>query len=205
MIALKRYIKKHKVTAYIRMTLIVLFAITLLVTICLNDYAFEPFYIPLQKILVDCFNINWGAYMVLKRLLTGIVMAYIFWICVINLIPFRESLAPKPRGIRRDRGWKRKLSSAGSFCLLSTPFTVFILQIVLAVISLVFCMAQKFASAPAPDENDLAAGVRMWCGLNQREDNEWGFAQITAMLLLAIPIFYSLEVYFGKFAAAVTL
>jgi hypothetical protein len=84
-----------------------------------------------------------------------------------------------------------------SFFLFSTPFSVFILQILLTVVSLVFCLAQKFTKAPPLNKKDMDNGIRAWCGLNEDKDSQWGFGQINAMILLATPLLFSIEAYFG--------
>ncbi|KAM0263742.1 hypothetical protein ACHAQJ_001057 [Trichoderma viride] len=197
MIVLKHSIKRHRVITNVRITLIILFAGILLWTVCMSvDFTFLPFYIPLKQLLFRGL-ISLNTYDVLRRLIPGVIMAYVFWVCIINLIPFRKAFASKFRGKTLNKGWRGRLYSVASFCLFSTPFTVFIIQIVVAIISLVFCLGQKFSKAPPIESSDF---ISEYCGLNEGENNQWGFGQVTAMILLATPVLFSVETYFGQFA-----
>jgi hypothetical protein len=75
------------------------------------------------------------------------------------------------------------------YLIFLTPFSVFVLQIAFATFSVVMALAQKFVpSGPEPNS----------CSLRSKEENEMGYGQILAILLLVLPIIATVEAYKGK-------
>ncbi|KAH0551476.1 hypothetical protein GP486_007309 [Trichoglossum hirsutum] len=210
-IMLRKYINSRKVITYVRLVLIIIFASLLSAAISVSEHAFSPLYRPMYIILIENAGMSRCAYDISMATITAVVLMYIFWISIVNLIiplrvwtsgfvsrkcSFIMRMFPSNRicGTR----YERILKAVCSFCLFSTPLTIFILQIVFAVVSLVFAMAQKFAVAPKPSEGDLQMGITSWCDLNNAADNQWSFGQSTAVLLLLIPILHAIQTYFDK-------
>jgi hypothetical protein len=69
-----------------------------------------------------------------------------------------------------------------------TPFSVFVLQITFAAFSVALALAQKFT--PVSADSDM-------CSLRSKQENEMGYGQILAILLLILPAIAAYEAYKG--------
>lgn len=219
-IILTHDVQEHPSVTKARIVLIILFSILLSVSIILNQYAYGPFFRILYIVLVKGCKASERTFNVFSYLIPIIAMLYLFWVSTIQLAvslkakitdfirltlwPFvvrmlrlcaffnilqmlvGKKVYDRLRGFAKNSIW---------FILFSTPQAVFVLQIFFAIISLVFTLVQKFATAPEPNDNALAAGISSWCSLNNSADNKWGFGQSVAMFLLFLPVLSTFEVY----------
>lgn len=177
-ITLRRYLNHHPTTARLRVFLIICFALLLAVSMFVTN-PLMPFYIPLL----------WAGPVGLPPMLCII---YVFWMAVMQCMDgWRQKLQSQIRRLW-PLAWRRKLSRIFRafvwFCLIGHPFEVFIIQILFAVISLYFVLAQKFAPTPDPQ----------FCSLNNADENLWGFGQTLPMFLLLQPLVTALETYLGN-------
>jgi hypothetical protein len=65
------------------------------------------------------------------------------------------------------------------------PLIAFAIQILLAVLSVVLVLTQKFAVPQNPE----------FCGLQNEGDNEWGFGQTLSMVMLLLPAMSAGQTY----------
>ena len=75
-----------------------------------------------------------------------------------------------------------------NYAVFLSPFTVFALQLELAGISVSFALVQKLA----PSQYDGG------CTLNSKEENEMGYSQILAILMLALAMIAAFEAFKGQ-------
>ena len=71
-------------------------------------------------------------------------------------------------------------------CLFLTPSIAFVVQILLANISAVLVLTQKFAR---PEDE------AKFCGLQGTEENVWGFGQMLSVVMLLLPIVTAAQTY----------
>lgn len=64
------------------------------------------------------------------------------------------------------------------YYLFLNPFITFAFQILLALLSVVLVLSQKFS---VPDDG------KKWCGLNVEGENVWGFGQTLSVVMLMLP------------------
>ena len=209
-LTLRKYFDNHYTIAVLRVRLILLFALALFVSLALTR-SFHPFFIPIDYILAPIARlIPAKAY----QFLVSLPIVYLFWTAVLELLPgtrikiihFIHSKIwlklPKPNlphslyRLRLAASTKRRVGhTSGSciwYCLFLSPFSIFVIQVLFAALSLGLSLAQKFARSPREP-----AGLRKRCDLNSSEENAWGFGQILAMLLLLLPLLSAFETYVG--------
>lgn len=68
------------------------------------------------------------------------------------------------------------------------------MQILLAVLSVVLVMSQKFSRPPPPVL--VGDGEEGWCGLQDERENGWGFGQTLSLVMLALPGMSAAQAYF---------
>jgi hypothetical protein len=142
---------------------------------------------------------------------------YLFWIAVVPLKEdwqgqiaqaIRDSIWPKcrqllglnPKGILRRLFRKILRATIRTrikvvikklfwYCLFPSPGTVFLLQVIFALVSVFFGLVQKFAKRSG------------YCNLSGAGENTWSFGQTLPMFLLLLPLLSAAETYFGKLKA----
>lgn len=72
------------------------------------------------------------------------------------------------------------------YYLFLNPLIAFVVQIVLAILSAILVLTQKFA---APED-----GSR-FCGLQDEEENVWGFGQTLSVVMLLLPAMTAFQTY----------
>jgi hypothetical protein len=72
------------------------------------------------------------------------------------------------------------------YYLFLNPFVAFIVQILLAMLSAILVLTQKFA---APED------AKRFCGLQDEEENVWGFGQTLSVVMLLLPAITALQTY----------
>lgn len=66
------------------------------------------------------------------------------------------------------------------------PLIAFIIQLILAVLSVILVLSQKFSIPEEPGR---------WCGLQDRGENVWGFGQTLSMVMLLLPTMSAAQAY----------
>jgi hypothetical protein len=204
LITLRKYFRKYKLIAKIRLTLVLCFAVFLL-TSMIAAIAKPP------SLVED----NDGTPVVRSRVQRLSFLVPLFLI----LIGFSTALVcilydPKGRGldttspcsetsiqalVRRltDSTQKQKGFSLQIICparlglrliyfLFLNPAIAFIVQILLAILSVTLVLTQKFAAPEDP---------KHFCGLQDDEENVWGFGQTLSVVMLLLPAITALQTY----------
>lgn len=204
MITLRKYFRKYKLIAKIRLALVVCFALFLL-TSMITAIAMPPNLIEDED----------GTSILRSRVQRLSFLVPLFLI----LIGFSTALVcilydPEGRGldtpsscsetsiqalVRRltDSTQKEKGFSPRFICparlglrliyfLFLNPAIAFVVQILLAILSAILVLTQKFA-APEDPAN--------FCGLQDNEENVWGFGQTLSVVMLLLPAITALQTY----------
>jgi hypothetical protein len=90
LLVLRDRVAKHPKSTYIRMTLLSIFGILLTVTISLSRYAFEPFFVEMQRFLVGCLKMSERFEFVMEYFLPAALITYIFWISIYQVVRREE-------------------------------------------------------------------------------------------------------------------
>ncbi|KUJ15861.1 uncharacterized protein LY89DRAFT_735007 [Mollisia scopiformis] len=183
---------RYKMTTLIRVGVIISFAVFLTITIDVSEYAFEPAFIMMERVLIDYLHFSKGSENILEYFAPPMAMAWIFWISVAQLLePWKDCWLRKPARLRRQRYWQlaRLAKAVIRFLVFGHPLAVLLLQVCFAGVSVACALLQKFTPAPSPTTSDIAKGVGQWCSLNNAQDNAWGFGQTSALIVLIIPVY----------------
>jgi len=215
---MRDYIDRRRTVTTLRIIVIVLFGTLLTVTIDLSEYAFLPLFLVMEKVLINIMPMPRSVEYNLEYAAPPIVMFYIFWVSVSQLVKTLrirvQNLWPKVRpftigwaldwlkderlGEARYTRMKRPLKALGNFLVFSHPIIVFLLQVLFAIVSLTFTLLLRFTHAPATRPEDRALGITQWCSLANPQDDGWSFGQTSAMILLVIPMYSTIQAYFGN-------
>lgn len=72
------------------------------------------------------------------------------------------------------------------YILFLNPLVAFIMQLILALLSTILVLSQKFSVPAEPGK---------WCGLQDRGKNEWGFGQTLSVVMLLLPGMSAAQAY----------
>jgi hypothetical protein len=222
LLVMRDQIDTHRTTTLIRVVVMSIFALLLTITIDLSSYAFQPFFVGLERLLIWKMHVPETAEWILEYALPPMVMIYIFWISITQLLFSRTYLhhhalhllwrklrrftigfaldwlkSERRLGIERYDSIVSPVKTLIRFCVFSHPMVIFLLQIAFAVISLVFALCQKFTQAPVPTETERAQGIK-WCSLSNYQENGWNYGQSAAIILLLIPLYSTFHEYYGS-------
>lgn len=224
MLTLNRYLEGHSRLAKLRIFFIILFAIILSISIGLGQTFSVVGYV-LSLILGSVHSTT--AYKTSRYIGNGLlyglpplIALHVYWTGVLQLIPTTQENIKKSTS-RFYHSYGRKLVPGRAlktvfgprseklrstikavlwwFLFLNPPM-IFASQIFFAMISIALILLQKFAG-PHPDS--LCYDCDYWyaCkGLNNQEENKWGFGQMLAMFVLVLPVLAAVETYTGKTA-----
>jgi hypothetical protein len=90
LLVLRDRIAKHPKSTYLRMILLSIFGILLTVTISLSRYAFEPFFVEMQRFLVGRLKMSEKFEFVMEYFLPAALITYIFWISIYQIVRREE-------------------------------------------------------------------------------------------------------------------
>jgi hypothetical protein len=199
LITLRRYFRKYRLIAKIRVTLVVVFALFLLgsflaaiaipdtvtsknkETEAIEDQSRMHRYSFLVPMLFIIFGFSTALVCVLYRPKpTG--------------LPHQSSNAPKKHSssdkLPRKPTRMACLTLRFGFRLLCNlflnPLITFTIQILLAILSVVLVLSQKFAT---PDD------AKDWCGLHHAGENVWGFGQTLSVVMLSLPVMSATQTF----------
>jgi hypothetical protein len=210
-ITLRQYFIDNRALATLRVACIWIFAVFLGVTIP-NSNAFGPFSLirylvsPPDRDDVDTqlalnflsfLQVEWffmsGTWHIIPPLERGEFykanlkkyFKIVVWDPICRIVGYQPSDNAKDRWKKYTLYPRRVLR----YLMYLTPFSVFVLQILFAAFSVAMALAQKFTPS-GPDPNS--------CSLRSKEENEMGYGQILAILLLVLPAIAAYEAYKGK-------
>jgi len=196
LLVMRTEITRHRRATMIRMLLLICFVVMLVVLVDWNFFAFEPLFIPLERMLKS--GMTHDSLRKLEYVIPPIIMMWIYSTAIFQL--FSSSI----RETRAISDWWLFTTSRNRFrvvrigkkliqwLLFSNVKIVFGVQMLSAVISTVFMGLQKYTSAPPLTEADKNQypGIVAWCDLVDRYENPWTVGQLTTMILAFAP-FYS--------------
>lgn len=211
LVTLRKYFEENQTLALFRIAIISMFALLLSLSISLTR-AFGPFYFLFHVLTggILTFVPEFGVFLSIMPIL------WTFWTGVWQIMPaprarfqarLRRRFWPWVERAGLDRCWiwiQRRLqvhvperksqkverlfwSAIIYMCSLS-PMTVFLIQVVFAMISVSMALAQKFSPGSQDDGE---------CSLNSPEENRMGYGQVLAILLLVLPAIATFEAYKG--------
>lgn len=64
------------------------------------------------------------------------------------------------------------------YIMFLNPLIAFAIQLILAVLSVILVLSQRFSVSDEPDK---------WCGLQDEGENAWGFGQTLSVVMLLLP------------------
>ncbi|KAF2268838.1 hypothetical protein CC78DRAFT_613074 [Lojkania enalia] len=203
LITLRKYFAEYKVIAKIRMTLVVAFALFLLSSMI------ATIAMPTSR---DYQNQDAVAQHDRPRRLSFLapmffmLLGYSTALVCILYHPNGPGLAPRSSDMsgksmlrlvpgRTSSSFKPCITSPGDigqlglmmlYYLFLNPLIAFTVQILLAILSVIFVLSQKF-SAPEDPEH--------WCGLQDSEENVWEFGQTLSVIMLLLPAMSACQTY----------
>ncbi|KAF1944402.1 hypothetical protein EJ02DRAFT_501516 [Clathrospora elynae] len=203
LITLRKYFRKYKLIAKIRLTLVVIFALFLLVSMITA--------ISMPPTLVSNKDGTAEERSRIRRLsflvpLLLIIIGFSTALVCILYDPEGKALSPPPPSsglsiqslIRRLTDSKQcRLSCRYIPCpaqiglrlvyyLFLNPLIAFTVQILLAILSATLVLTQKFAAPENPEK---------FCGLQDKVENVWGFGQTLSVVMLLLPALTAFQTY----------
>ena len=208
-ITLRKYLQKHPITSNLRICLVLIFACALIISTVLAS-AFGPFLFAIGTVI----RYLPGPDLLLSNNIFGYLpVIWLFWTALFEVSP---QLKSRLKALLRERMWRsfkrvfrleafsavlehflghsksnmlRRMSvMLIRYCVFSSPGSIFILQVVLAMSSAGIALAQKFA---------VSSNTAL-CTLRSSDEDSWGFGQVLPILLLWLPLFSALEVFIGR-------
>jgi hypothetical protein len=204
-ITLRQYFLDNHALAKLRIACIWAFAILLALAIPMSK-AFGPF--SLAWFLVSKPDRKPIAARFILSYLSVWQLLWFFWTGIWHISPLKKQESYKakfnrafsivawnpiyhssPEGQARRKKYTLYPRRVLRYLIFLTPFSVFVLQVAFAAFSVVMALAQKFVPSGS-DPNS--------CSLRSKEENEMGYGQILAILLLVLPIIAAFEAYKGQ-------
>lgn len=232
LLVLRNYFVEHKITARVRIALFVLFSLFLTATIALTSSFTAYFLAMVGYVYASTDKYSETSLRIAQAfvfLIPMLSMVWIFWICSLQLLPgrcvsWKKWLSSKIVDPLRQKigltwlwhkltcwmgvGYRKRLTRwvKGTFwtLLLGDPVLVFALQIVLATLSVVWTLLQRFAAPPPPGHYDkfleYDEPANRLCSLRIAAGgyDAWSFGQTLPMFLLALPVLSAWETYIGE-------
>ncbi|KAF2121086.1 hypothetical protein BDV96DRAFT_203509 [Lophiotrema nucula] len=195
LITLRKYFGKYKLIAKIRMTLVVAFAVflftSMIATIAMpqRNYSRKPDIVDRQQ--------NRARLCLLVPMFFMFIGFSIALVCILTH-PHRpgteshfssKSMGLLMRHVTNPKQLMHNPANTGRsivYYLFLNPLIAFCIQILLAVLSLILVLSQKFS---------LPADSKHWCSLNSAEANLWGFGQTLSVVLLLLPAMAACQTY----------
>jgi hypothetical protein len=211
-VTLRKYFEDNQTLALFRITIISLFAVLLSLSISLTS-AFGPFYFVFYFVTnLTAIGPLANSIGLLRNFISIMPILWTFWTGIWQIVPalrarFQTWLKcviwprVKRAGLGRCWSWtqtgmserksqklRRTFWSVLTYVGSLSPMTVFLFQVAFAMISVSMALAQKFD--PGSEDGDE-------CSLNSPEENEMGYGQVLAILLLILPAIATFEAYKG--------
>lgn len=198
LITLRKYFRRYRLIAKIRLTLVVVFACFLLASMIAA--------IGMPELVHTAPEGGSEKQSRAQRLSFLVPMFFIIvgfstaLVCIMAT-PRRKLTSPRGtiwnqdgRGTHMHPRLERSSSIAGPanfglilfYVLFLNPLIAFIIQLILALLSTILVLSQKFS---VPDERGK------WCGLQDQGENEWGFGQTLSVVMLLLPAMSAAQAY----------
>lgn len=220
MLMLHKYLREHSGLAMLRVFFIILFALILSVSIGLGS-TFLVIGYGLKLIfsrLIKTYDASLRLAGIFTYTSAPLIALYVYWTAVLQLLPsakdrvknavryihrrFIRCIIPynalnKLLGPRLSRSLGASVKIVFWWLLFLNPPIIFTLQVLFAMISIIFVVFQKFLGPTSKDRCVDCYQYQACVGLNNVDENKWGFGQMLAMFVLALPFLAALETYFG--------
>ncbi|KAF1948896.1 hypothetical protein CC80DRAFT_223745 [Byssothecium circinans] len=203
LITLRKYFRRYKLIAKIRITFVVIFALFLFASMVAAISMPETSYTNDEGIIEHQMRVQRLSFLVpMIFMLIGFSTALVTTL----YIPHHASLSVSPR--RTDSGAshyfhfpshpRRRLSATEHVTIPAkrslkllvliflNPLISFIIQIILATLSVILVLSQKFSIPEEPEK---------WCGLMGDGENGWGFGQTLSVVMLLLPTMSAGQAY----------
>ncbi|KAF2690468.1 hypothetical protein K458DRAFT_439426 [Lentithecium fluviatile CBS 122367] len=197
LITLRKYFRQYKLIAKIRLSMVVVFALFLLASMIAA--------MSMPEVVVVNHDGDTEKRPRIQRLAFVVPMFFMLigfstaLVCILYK-PRRQVLSP-----RRTDSWGNQLicgthihrrhgpiaipASFGLrllYVLFLNPLIAFIIQIILAILSVILVLSQKFSIPEEPER---------WCGLQDEGENVWGFGQTLSVIMLLLPAMSACQAY----------
>lgn len=202
LITLRKYFRRYRLIAKIRLTLVIVFACFLLcsmiATICMPEAVrLTPTGATEKQPRVRRLSFLVPMIFIIAGFSTALVC--IMWTPKGKRSPRGTTLWNHDwRGVQRRQSEPRFLDRSSSmaipanfglglfYILFLNPLVAFIIQLILAVLSVILVLSQKFSVPEEPEK---------WCGLQDEGENAWGFGQTLSVVMLLLPAMSAAQAY----------
>ncbi|KAF2645966.1 hypothetical protein P280DRAFT_442995 [Massarina eburnea CBS 473.64] len=168
LITLRKYFRRYRCIAKTRITLVILFAIFLLASM-----------IAAISMPETTFTNNQG---ITQRQMRVQRLSFLVPMVFIYLSRNSSNVLRRTETITIPATFGIKLVHLVFF----NPLISFIIQIILAILSVILVLSQKFSVPEEPEK---------WCGLQDQGENVWGFGQTLSVVMLLLPMMSAGQVY----------
>ena len=198
LITLRKYFRQYKLIAKVRLTTVIFFALFLLASMITAISMPEVIVVNSNGVKEKRPRMHRLAFIVpMFFILIGFSTALVCILCQ----PKRQLLSP-----RRTDSWGNKFlfgahvqSHHGDhiavpadfgfrllYIVFINPLIAFIIQIILAILSVILVLSQKFSIPEDPER---------WCGLQDEGEDIWGFGQTLSVVMLLLPAMSACQTY----------
>ncbi|KAL5399222.1 hypothetical protein PMIN06_000968 [Paraphaeosphaeria minitans] len=195
LITLRKYFCRYRLIAKIRLTLVILFACFLLASMIAAIGMPElvhttPQGVPEKQARVQRLAFVVPMFFIIVGFSTALVC--IMW------TPRRNAASPRDTHVWNRDGRGPLATRRGSMAvpanfgiglfsiLFLNPLVAFIIQLILALLSTILVLSQKFSVPEEPGK---------WCGLQDQGEKEWGFGQTLSVVMLLLPAMSAAQAY----------
>ena len=198
LITLRKYFREYKLIAKVRLTMVVIFALFLLASMIAAISTPEPDMMVHDGGIEKRPGIHRLSFVVpMFFIIVGVSTALVCVLCQ----PRRQVLSP-----RKTDSWGKRLAFGTNvrsrcdegiaiparvglrvrYVILLNPLISFIIQIILAILSVILVLSQKFSVPEEPEK---------WCGLQDSGEDIWGFGQTLSVVMLLLPTMSACQTY----------
>jgi hypothetical protein len=195
LITLRKYFRRYRLIAKIRLTLVIVFACFLLASMIAAIGMPElvrrtPHGTPEKQPRAQRLSF-----------LVPMVFIAVGFSTALVCMPQRKSASPRGTSIwnHDGRGAHPRLGARSRsvavpanfgiglfYIVFVNPLVAFIIQLLLALLSTVLVLSQKFSVPEEPGK---------WCGLQDEGENQWGFGQTLSVVMLLLPAMSAAQAY----------
>lgn len=223
MITLNEYFAKDKKQRWLRVSLVIIFAVLLTISIMIS-ISFKLLLYPLEQTLEIAFGVErqqnphtFVKYLAVLAVVVAPLVLYPFWISIFQLSHNAQSMlrallrhwlvTPLCLGLRKISRWKwlHKVSLCVNHKEGRKRVRAILLFLLFGNMGVVFCLQILFVTVSllhALGQKFTSGWVDsdgvIHCSLNQRVENAMGFGQILPLFLLLLPALSAFELYCGK-------
>ncbi|KAK7187675.1 hypothetical protein DPSP01_004511 [Paraphaeosphaeria sporulosa] len=198
LITLRKYFRRYRLIAKIRLTLVIVFACFLLASMLAAISMPELIRLTPQGALEKQSRAQRLAFLVPMFF---IIVGFSTALVCIMWTPQRQTASPRGTNIWKHDGRgahprletrSRSMTVPANFgiglfyILFLNPLVAFIIQLILALLSTILVLSQKFSVPEEPGK---------WCGLQDQGENEWGFGQTLSVVMLLLPAMSAAQAY----------